>query len=152
MTDLIVTPALNPEPNKLRDAYEVVQDLATKTGKTTIRVPKFFQYDGASIPGLFQPLIGTPFTPRFMRASVFHDWIYHTHQISRDAADNLFHDLLIDDGVDAPKAWAMWNAVSIGGGNYWTNDPDDKKYIAGLTQRIVADKRNPKDYGLPPLP
>jgi hypothetical protein len=148
MTNLVLTPALKPDPNKLDEAYEVVVDDQARDGAITIRVPKFFQFDGASIPWAAQPLIGTPFEPRFMGASVFHDWLYHTHQIPRAAADELFYGLLLADGVSKTKAWLMREAVVVGGGGYWNNDADDLAYIARLTARIVADHRDPKDYGL----
>ncbi len=149
MTNLVLTPALKPDPNKLDEAYEVVLDDRTQDGAITIRVPKFFQFDGASIPWAAQPLIGTPFEPRFMGASVFTTG-YHTHQISRAAADELFYGLLLADGVGKTKAWLMREAVVVGGGGLWDNDEDDLAYIARLKaassptiaiQRITACKR-----------
>ena len=82
------------------------------------------------------------------RASVFHDWLYHTHQINKKTADSLFHAMLREDGVGAVKASIMYNAVSKFGGGYWKNDDDDKQYIGFLASRIIADGRNPADYGI----
>ena len=149
---LQLQPIVKPDSNKLPEAYEVVQDLKRKLGTLTIVVPKFFQYDGSSIPTAAWPLIGTPFNPRFMTASVFHDWIYHTHQAARKAADQWLHDILIEDGVPSTKAWIMHSAVSNFGKPYWDNDPDDNDYIKRLTDRIEAEGRDPAIYGLPPKP
>ena len=148
MTDLILEPVLKPDPNKMEVAYEVVEDIQAKSASAVIRVPKFFQFDGASIPAAGWQLIGTPFYPRFMTASVFHDWVYHTHQVTKDEADDLFYDLLIADGVNKTKAWVMLESVKTFGAAYWTNDTDDKAYIRRLARRIRNDGREPADYGI----
>lgn len=149
LSDLLLRPVDKPDPNKLTDAYEVAADISTDYNNVTIRVPKLFQYDGASIPEIGWYSIGTPFTPRLMLASVFHDWIYHTHQIERSAADDLFHLLLRRSGVPKDKALAMKTAVDLFGGNYWKNDKDDIAYIKRLKDQIIQDGRNPADYGIP---
>jgi hypothetical protein len=87
-----------------------------------------------------------------MGASVFHDWLYHTHQVAKKTADRLFHQMLIEDGVDEQRAWMMKVAVTEFGDGSWVNDAGDKAYIVRLTARIVADGRNPIDYALPPKP
>lgn len=150
MAKLILQPIMKPDSNKLREAYEVAADVQRKIGTVTVTVPKFFQYDGSSLPIAAWPIMGTPFSPRLMTASVFHDWIYHTHQVARKTADKLFHQILLEDGVDGPLAWIMKTAVEDFGQSSWANDNDDKAYIARLTARIVADNRKPADYSLPP--
>ena len=148
MADLILEPVVKPDPNKLEVAYEVVADIETSSGPTVIKVPKFFQFDGASIPSAAWQIIGTPFNPRFMTASVFHDWIYHTHQVTKDDADELFYKRLLVDGVNKAKAWLMREAVETFGGGYWENDTSDLAYIKRLAKHIRADGRDPKDYGI----
>lgn len=152
MKKLHLEPVTKPDSNKLEEAYEVVADLSRKVGSVTVVVPKFFQYDGSSIPSAAWPLIGTPFNPRFMLGSVFHDWIYHTHQMARKAADQLLYDILVEDGVSETKAWLMHSAVENFGKSYWKNDTDDNAYVKRLTDRIKPDGRTPADYGLPPKP
>jgi len=148
MNELILEPITKPDPNKLEVAYEVVADVETNVGDIVVRVPKFFQFDGASIPPAAWQVIGTPFDPRFMMASVFHDWIYHTHQVSKDDADDLFHKRLIKDGVNKVRAWLMLEAVENFGSSYWENDSGDKAYIRRLAKRIRDDGRDPEDYGI----
>jgi hypothetical protein len=148
MGELLLFPVSKPDANKLEEAYEVAQDDDVSYKGTTIRVPKFFQYDGASIPASAWQLIGSPFNPRFMTAAVFHDWLYHTHQIDRHAADDLFYDLLRGNGVGKTKAVVMREAVQNFGGWYWNNDKDDRAYIRRLTDKIRADGRDPARYGL----
>jgi hypothetical protein len=149
MADLILIPVINPDKNKLEDAYEVVGDLAIKRKGEVIRVPKFFQFDGASIPPAAWQLVGSPFLPRFMTASVFHDWLYHTHQVDRETTDELFHDLLVSNGVGKVKASLMCAAVANFGGWYWENDADDLAYLKRLAARIKKDGRDPADYRIP---
>ncbi len=83
MIQLLVFPVVKTDSNKLAVAYEVATDTETQFNGTAIWVPKFFQYDGASIPSALRPFIGSPFDPEFMVAAVFHDWLYHTHAVSQ---------------------------------------------------------------------
>ncbi len=152
MTPLLLSPVLKPDNAKLSEAYEVVADVMRSAANITIRIPKFFQYDGSSLPMPVWPIFGTPFSPRLMGASVFHDWLYHTHLVPKNIADGLFHQMLLEDGVDTVRAAMMKSAVSDFGEESWNNDADDQAYIARLTQRIVADGRDPANYGLPPKP
>jgi hypothetical protein len=148
MPSLLLFPVAKPDMNKFDEAYEVAGDLSIAHYDSVITVPKFFQYDGASIPPAAWQLIGTPFQPRFMTAAVFHDWLYHTHQVGKDDADGLFHDLLRQAGVNKSRAAAMLAAVQLAGGWYWQNDEDDEAYLIRLAERILADGRDPADYGM----
>ncbi|WAK04591.1 DUF1353 domain-containing protein [Methylobacter sp. YRD-M1] len=149
MEDLKVVPVLKPDKNKLEEAYEIYEDVEEEVDGIQVKVPKLFQYDGASIPALGWQLIGTPFNPRFMRAAVFHDWLYHTHQFNRNSADELFYKILIRSGVNKTKAILMREAVENFGGWYWENDSDDLKYIQRLAKAIQDSGRDPADYGIP---
>jgi len=149
MNKLLVLPVSRPDKNKLEEAYEVADDVDTQKGSALIRVPKFFQYDGASVPPMAWQVIGTPFQPRFMVAAVFHDWLYHTHQVDRKAANKLFYDLLIASGVREAKAAVMLAAVETFGGWYWDNDQEDLAYLKRLAARIKKDGRDPAAYRMP---
>ena len=148
MEKLLLIPVLKPDKNKLEDAYEVAEDLSTPYAGLTVRVPKFFQFDGASIPPPAWQIIGSPFHPRFMTAAVFHDWLYHTHQLDKKATDQLFYELLRESGVRKPKAILMREAVQDFGAWYWENDKDDLAYVKRLAGRIIQDGRDPADYGI----
>lgn len=149
MGNLLLLPVTKPDENKLEQAYEVAVDIATSYQGETIQVPKFFQYDGASIPPAAWQAIGTPYEPRFMTAAVFHDWLYHTHQLKKkEPTDQLFHDLLLQSGVNAVRAGLMLAAVRLAGGWYWNNDAEDNAYLVRLAERILADGRDPAEYGM----
>jgi len=148
MENLLLLPVIKPDLNKLEEAYEVAGDLATKASGTLVRVPKFFQYDGASIPPAAWQAIGTPFQPRYMAAAVFHDWLYHTHQVDKEVTDALFYRLLVANGVNKVKASLMQAAVETFGNWYWDNDADDLAYLKRLAVRIRKDGREPAYYGM----
>jgi hypothetical protein len=148
VNQLLLRPILKPDHAKLNEAYEVAADVFRTIDNVTIRIPKFFQYDGSSLPMPAWPIFGTPFSPRLMGASVFHDWLYHTHQVAKKTADDLFYDMLIEDGLDPLKAKMMKSAVTDFGDTSWASDARDRDYLARLKQRIAADGRNPADYGL----
>ncbi len=84
-----------------------------------------------------------------MAAAVFHDWLYHTHQVDREATNELFYDLLLEYSVRKTKAVLMLAAVESFGAWYWDNDKDDLDYMKRLAQRIEQDGRDPADYGIP---
>ena len=145
---LYLTPITKPDTNKLDEAYEVIRDISITYKRTKITVPKFFQYDGASIPPFAWQLIGTPFNPQFMIAAVFHDWLYHTHQFDRETSATIFYELLIRDKVRKTKAVIMHNFVKQFGEWYWENDKDDRAYLKRLRLRIEAEGRKPGRYGI----
>jgi hypothetical protein len=148
MEKLLLLPVSKPDKNKLEEAYEVAEDAASAFGSAAVTVPKFFQYDGASIPAPMWQLIGTPFQPRFMLAAVFHDWVYHTHQLKFRDANEMFYELLLSSGVRQTRAALMYAAVEGAGKAYWDNDEDDLDYLKRLAARIEKDGREPADYGL----
>ena len=50
MPELLLLPVDQPDTNKLEDAYEVARDIEARHDGTIVRVPRHFQFDGASIP------------------------------------------------------------------------------------------------------
>lgn len=148
MDHLHLIPVGKPDTNKLEEAYEVAGDIEATLKSTSVWVPEFFQYDGASIPSVAWQLIGSPFHPRFMMAAVFHDWLYHTHQLDRDTTDKLFYELLRASNVGKTKAIMMREAVQNFGGWYWDNDKDDRAYLRRLSERILGSGRDPAKYGI----
>ncbi|WNJ97382.1 DUF1353 domain-containing protein [Vibrio ruber] len=148
MSNLYLFPVTEPHSSKLDEAYEVAEDFGIVNQGISIRVPKFFQYDGASVPSAAYSIIGTPFNPRFMTAAVVHDWLYYTHLLSRSDADQLFYELLRESGVKKIKAILMREAVEAFGHFYWENNEDDLQYLSELKIMIQNDNRLPSEYGL----
>ncbi len=75
--------------------------------------------DGASIPGVFQPIIGAPFDPFFIKAAIIHDHYCDRHVRPWRQTHKVFYDGLIDQGVSMAKAKTMYLAVMLGGPK-WT--------------------------------
>ena len=87
----------------------------------TIVVPKGFETDGASIPKLLR-IVGTPFTGNYTRAAIVHDWLYSTHIMSKDEADTIFYNCMLEDGVSSLKAKSMYYSVKWFGYNAYNKD------------------------------
>jgi hypothetical protein len=83
-----------------------------------VTVPAGFVTDFASIPRLFWTLI--PKLGPYNMAAVIHDYLYRTQPDgwTRRMADEVFYDLMREDGVRASRAWTMHRAVRLGG---WVN-------------------------------
>ena len=145
-------PVTKPDANKLRAAYQLVSDMAVQWNGRLVNVPGGFQYDGASIPRALWTIVGNPFEPQFMRAALAHDWLYHVHTYDRQESDALFSGLLQEDGVSKAKAETMRAGIRAFGGRYWNNDAMDADYLWRLRHQLIADHRNPADYGLGEIP
>jgi len=140
-------PTLRPAP--AYDHYEVARDFQPDGISQEIVVPKWFRYDGASIPAAAWQLTYTPYHPDVMTASVVHDWLYYNHQVERDVADDLFYDILRANGVGTLIASTMWGAVKSFGGLFWDNDDADVQYLVSLCARLRG-RPNFDRYRFPP--
>ena len=76
-----------------------------------------FTYDGASIPQMCQSFVGSPFDEEFRLASGLHDFLYRNKVVSKQRADQMFYDALIESGVSYYKAQAMYLGVKAFGRN-----------------------------------
>ena len=71
--------------------------------------------DGASIPDIFQPLIGKPFEESFIKAAIIHDHYCDRHVRPWRQTHRVFYEGLIAQGVPIDKAKVMYFAVYLGG-------------------------------------
>jgi hypothetical protein len=80
-----------------------------------VSVPRYYTWDGASIPSLCWWIIGKPLDPRFALASLVHDWICEHAETrpQRVFADAMFLWLLRDAGVAPWRHYAMFLAVTM---------------------------------------
>lgn len=144
MGTLSISPVIGPSGDRWTRFYTLTQDFTYRN----FAVPEGYTFDGASIPWIAWQLIGTPFHPEFMRASVLHDWIYHTHQIDRQATDSLYHEVLLEDGVGNRTAMIMYLACAVFGGPYWKNDDSKIAFIEEMRQKAISRGKDPVYYGL----
>lgn len=71
-------------------------------------IPKGYKWDGASIPRIFWALVGSPFQPKFMRASLIHDFLFHRTDVNAKCTDITFFKVLKHDSVSELLARTMY--------------------------------------------
>ena len=96
----------------------------SKNGKT-YKIPKGFEFDGASIPQFVQDIIGGRFLPEFLAAATVHDYLYEKRKGDRKEADLVLKELLLLNKVKKVRAGMMYAAVRMGGWYFW-NKHDEK--------------------------
>jgi len=143
---MIHQPNLSPVPGK--DQYCLLDDYRAKYGNIEITVPAYFLFDGASIPWFGWLSTYTPFHPDVMAAAIVHDWLFLTHQVDIEMANQIFYDRLILNGAGKFKSKLMFKAVSIGAKQFWELRPEK---IEALQLLYIMIKKNPnfEDYCFP---
>jgi hypothetical protein len=88
-----------------------------------IYIPMGFEWNGASIPRFLWPILGSPFAPEMMVASLVHDYLYSKvsagYIISRREADKIFRKLLMANGMDEETAETLYTGVRVGGRSHY---------------------------------
>ncbi len=84
-----------------------------------------FVYDGATIPRATWTALGlTPFSGVLARGALLHDWLYRTHRVTRERADELLYLAILADGCEPHKARAVYEAVRDWGWQAWDEGRD----------------------------
>lgn len=78
-------------------------------------VPVGAVVNGASIPRLLWPALGSPFVGDYRRASVVHDHFCTLKNRRWQAVHRMFYDALLASGVPGPRALILYGAVFAGG-------------------------------------
>lgn len=103
--------SINSESTRvvLTEPLEVVVN-CNRDKHIEITIPEGFEWDGASIPRLFWSVVGSPYSPKFITASLVHDYLIH---IDWDGAsrDQTFYQILLGSGVSYSKSYLMWKSV-----------------------------------------
>jgi hypothetical protein len=82
----------------------------------TVTVPKGFYTDFASVPRL--PVIYRKYGNTGHEAALIHDYLYRKDSeplVSKDTADRVFYDALVEMGLSERHAAVMYDGVVIGG-------------------------------------
>lgn len=87
----------------------------TDSNKLVWEAAAGLETDGATIPTFFQPFVGKPFEPMFLKAAIVHDHYCKRHVRSWRSTHRVFYEGLLDQGVAMAKAKVMYYAVYLGG-------------------------------------
>lgn len=87
----------------------------------TITAPTGFETDFCSVPRV--PLAYELLGNRARKAGTIHDWLYSTHELPRELADEVLREMLLIDGVGHFEAMEFFLAVRRFGGSHWGPDP-----------------------------
>lgn len=102
--------------------WKLLQDLVYQGSHGTIRVPRGFDTDFASVPRVPVLFWLTGDTARM--AAVVHDWLYRTQTVSRAAADFVLWEASGASAEPQP-AWRrrlLWLGVRLGGWLAWSQN------------------------------
>jgi len=109
-------------------------------GKTTeYWIPKnIYEIDGASIPRIFWPFIGSPFHPKNLEGATPHDPFYFTHAVPRWMADECAFQLWLPK-TGLAGARVRWAAVrSPAGALAWRNGAKERAELATIRAHLEA--------------
>ncbi len=84
--------------------------------KIYFMIPAGFSSDGCSIPKVFRFLLGCPHTPKYVPASIIHDYLIEHPDIvryDRKTASEIFFNALLKEGVCPVQAVIMFMAVDL---------------------------------------
>ena len=75
--------------------------------------------DGASIPPIFQPLVGSPWAMPRLLAAIVHDALYGAHFAWRWLCDQIYLKIRLQTGGDRRLALLEYTAIRLGGRDAW---------------------------------
>ena len=103
----------------------LLEDLKYRITRETetihIHIKAGFTYDGANIPRALWGLIGSPFTGRYRLASCVHDALYATHLLPKKLTEDIFYNIMRNDGVAVWRASLIYSGVLVGGFVAWNS-------------------------------
>lgn len=115
MSSFTDPPIISPLPDGRN--WLLVKDFVYEIGSLgsgdKIVVPASFKTDLASIPRLFWSF--WPPTGRYSSASILHDYLYFSHERTKEESDDIFYEAMLILNVKKWKAKIFYNAVKIFG-------------------------------------
>lgn len=82
-------------------------------------VPKGYLSNGFSCPRFLWTIISPAIDHRTLKSACVHDWLYENHVCTRDEADHLFLEMLIEAGMSRQKACTIYLAVRFFGESHY---------------------------------
>lgn len=119
LTDLVVRQLMWDNSEDTRGTWRTYAPLRYYSAITdqAYEVPADFLTDFASVPRV--PVFFLMLGNSCHAAAVIHDWLYSTHQVTRDVADKIFKEACIACGSYGWKAELMYRGVRLGGEGPW---------------------------------
>ena len=80
-------------------------------------VPLGFKSDGCSIPWVFRLILGCKHNPKYVVASIIHDYIVENPQVvdyNRKLSSQIFYNILLKEKVNKYLAYVLYLGVEIG--------------------------------------
>lgn len=80
-------------------------------------VPLGFKSDGCSIPWIFRLILGCKHNPKYVVASIIHDYIVENPQVvdyNRKLSSQIFYNVLLKEKVNKYLAYVLYLGVEIG--------------------------------------
>jgi hypothetical protein len=106
-------------------------------------VPAGIETDGASVPLVFW-ITHPPFTGKYRRAAVIHDYFCQSEIRSWQDTHNVFYDAMITEGVETSTATVMWSAVYALGPRWGiavrVRGPAAERYATDDQQKQLMDR------------
>ncbi len=115
----------------------VIVHLAGGPNGWKLEIPAGYVTDYASIPAALHWLIN-PDDEKVMLAALVHDFIYHTHVVSRAVADAIFYQLLRQSGLARRLAKLMFLSVHLTGKRGYLAGPDKLRKRSPRLGRYIA--------------
>ena len=87
-----------------------------KNKKYKFEIPKYYCFDGASVPRFFWRVIGSNTDNKFLIAALIHDYLCENHHIidnDRKFSTQVFNALLVASEVHPIKRFCMKNSVDF---------------------------------------
>jgi hypothetical protein len=103
-----------------------------KKNLPAVDVPLGFVTDFASIPRVFWSAL--PRDGSYTYAAIIHDFLYWTQATTREAADDVFYEAMLDFKVNPIAREAIFTAVRLAGGSAWDQN---RKLKASGEKRLL---------------
>lgn len=106
------------------DILTLKEDLRVVWRGRVLNIPAGFQCDGASVPQLLWSTISPAIDPRTLRGALAHDYLYRNAPAgwTRKDADELFYDLIREDGLSWWASQKAYWGVRLFGGSSWQGE------------------------------
>lgn len=96
-----------------KDRYRVTRPWTLELNGKIWRVQKGYVCNGITAPKKIREILGEGVDAPETWAAVFHDWLFTQPGMSREKADQLFHELLLAYDVPPLKARLIYSSVSL---------------------------------------